>query len=61
VLEGLPDGVDIEKASREWALKNVGDSSEDFFLAFRVNNSQFKVVSRRGGVAEERLAPAIPG
>jgi hypothetical protein len=60
-LQGVPDTVDLEKASREWAAKNVGESSEDYFLAFKINPREFKVVTRIGGVIEEKVAPAKPG
>lgn len=57
-LQGVPDDVDIEEASRKWATEKVGDSSEDYYLAFKVDDARFKVVTRIAGVAEERIAPA---
>ncbi|MBX9787714.1 MAG: hypothetical protein K2Y37_02265 [Pirellulales bacterium] len=54
VLEGIPDNVDIETASRKWAYNNV-EPAEDFFLAFKSDASHFKVVVRSKGKIEERV------
>jgi hypothetical protein len=57
-LQGVPEDVDIEAASREWAKSNLGESSEDYYLAFKIDGKRFKVVTRIDGIAEERVAPA---
>ena len=54
-LQGVPEGIDVEKASREWMAKKVGDSLDDFYLAFRSGANAFKVVTRIAGVPEERV------
>src|SRR5438046_6353359 len=60
-LQGIPAGVDVEVASRGWAAKKVGESAEDYYLAFKVNPEEFKVVTRIAGKMQEQLARAMPG
>ena len=60
VLEGMPPDVDTEAASRKWASSKVGES-EDYFLAFKIDPGQFKVVARLEGVEQERVAAAKAG
>lgn len=60
VLEGMPPDVDAEAASRRWATSSV-DRNEDYFLAFKIDPAQFKVVARLKGVEEERVAAAEAG
>jgi len=59
VLQGIPTSVDIEVAARSWAAKKVAESSEDYFLAFKVSTEKFKVVARISGVVQEQVARAV--
>ena len=60
VLEGMPLEVDAEAASREWAARTAGEN-EDYFLAFKIDPLQFKVIARLAGVEQERVAAAEAG
>jgi hypothetical protein len=60
VLEGMPSDVDPEAVSRKWATSKAGEN-EDYFLAFKIDPVQFKVVARLGGVEQERVAAAEAG
>lgn len=55
VLEGIPSKVDVELAARRWAEREA-KPDEDFFLAFKVDAGNFKVVVRSNGSVTERLA-----
>lgn len=60
VLEGIPPDVDHDFAARRWVNKNVGDG-DNYFLAFKISDSQFRVVVRLAGKIEERVATADCG
>jgi hypothetical protein len=47
VLEGVPSSVDLESVSLDWAKSNAIDD-EDFLVAFKVSNTQFKIIRRTG-------------
>jgi hypothetical protein len=53
VLEGLPDGVDVEEAALSWALEKAG-SAEEVLVAFRVGLEQFKIVRRAADRLEDK-------
>ena len=55
VLEGIPQDVDVETAAREWASRSAR-ANEDFFLAFKLDDCHFKVVTRLGEHIDERVA-----
>jgi hypothetical protein len=57
VLEGVPDHADLEAISLAWAQSNaVGD--EEFFLAFKVSPTQFKIIRRNGASFETEVFTA---
>jgi hypothetical protein len=60
VLEGMPPEVDAELASRKWVASTAGEN-EDYFLAFKIDPVQFKVIARLAGVEQERVAAAEAG
>lgn len=54
VLEGIPQAVDVEAVSVEWA-ERTASPTEDFLLAFRSGQAGFKVVARINGERHESL------
>jgi hypothetical protein len=54
VLEDVPPEVDIEVAATKWAAMSV-EPNEDFLLAFKINETSFKVVSRINGNNHENI------
>jgi hypothetical protein len=60
VLEGMPSDVDTEAASKRWATSLL-EGDEDYFLAFKINAAQFKVIARIRGVQQEHIAAAEAG
>jgi hypothetical protein len=58
VLAGVPAHVDIESASTKWALKNAV-SNEEVLVAFRVADTQFKIVRIADGLTEEARYDAV--
>lgn len=53
-LSGVPDDADVEAVSVEWAAeKAVGE--EEFLVAFRISQTQFKVVRRFAGGEDNRV------
>ncbi len=58
VLEGVPEGTDLEPIIMKWAAKNaVGD--EEFLVAFKVGPNKFKVIRRYKGAQEEGIFNAL--
>ncbi len=53
VLTDVPPGVDVELFARDWA-SHVAKWRKDYFLAFRLDESHIKVVSRHSGVLQEQ-------
>ena len=53
VLGDAPDDGDVEPLAKEWAL-NVTKRKQDYLLAFKVDDGDFKVVARTGGSTTER-------
>jgi hypothetical protein len=54
VLEGVPEGSDLEPIALEWAAKGaIGD--EEFLVAFKIASTKFKVIRRYGGGHEEAV------
>jgi len=43
VLEGVPEGVNLEHAALEWASRRA-ESDEEYFVAFEIAPDQFRVV-----------------
>jgi hypothetical protein len=58
VLEGVPDDVDLEKATIDWATRKA-DPDEEFLVAFKVDASHFKVIRRAAGSFEEETFTAV--
>jgi hypothetical protein len=58
-LEGVPDNIDTETASRKWASETAGEL-DDYFLAFQINPTSFKAVARIRGQVSEQVAPFHP-
>ena len=57
VLEGIPPSGDLEVISLEWARSNaIGD--EEFFVAFKVSPTQFKIVWWNGASLESEVFAA---
>ena len=56
VLEGIPDGVDVETAALNWAMQKAG--IEDFQLAYKIGARHFKVVQRIDGEIEKCVVSA---
>ena len=52
VLAGLPDDVDVEIASLEWAAQKCAPG-EEALVAFKISPSQFKIVRRHGSETQE--------
>jgi hypothetical protein len=58
VLEGVPDGADLEPIVMKWAIKDaIGD--EEFLVAFKVGPNKFKVIRRYSGAQEEKVFNAV--
>lgn len=54
VLEGVPEGSDLEPIVLTWASKAaLGD--EEFLVAFKVASTKFKVIRRHSGRQEEKV------
>jgi hypothetical protein len=53
VLADVPDDGEIESVAVEWAQRVAG--RKNYFLAFRLNGDQFKVVARKGKLVSERI------
>jgi hypothetical protein len=60
VLEGIPPDVDHDFAARRWVAKKVGPG-DNYFLAFKISATQFRVVVRIAGNVEERVTAAHCG
>jgi hypothetical protein len=59
LLQGVPPDVDMEAAATDWATRAT-DAEEDFFLAFKTDESHFKVIARiKGEVYEELCQVAL--
>jgi hypothetical protein len=52
VLEGAPEGVDLEPIAIRWADQGA-ISGEEYLVAFKVGPKQFKIVRRYPGGQEE--------
>lgn len=58
VLEGAPEGPELESIAVKWAERGaVG--GEEFLVSFKFGPDRFKVVRRRAGVHEERVFDAV--
>jgi hypothetical protein len=53
-LEGLPSDLAPEEPVLEWAAESAG-LNEEFLVAFKVDDSRFKVIRRIGPFAEEQI------
>lgn len=53
-LDGLPDDVDVETESIGWAA-SLADETEEFLVAFKFTDSQFKVFRRQNGAMESAI------
>jgi hypothetical protein len=54
VLDGAPEGPHLENIALRWAASGAEDS-EDFLLAIKVDEQQFKVFHRSSHGIESRL------
>ena len=54
VLEGAPDGPDLESIALRWATSGA-EGPEDFLLAIKVGKHHFKVFHRTSHGVESRL------
>lgn len=54
VLEGAPEGPDLENIGLRWAASGAEDS-EDFLLAIKVDEQHFKVFHRSSHGIESRV------
>jgi hypothetical protein len=52
VLEGVPEGVDVERIALDWAAEGAIDD-EEFLVAFKVDPTRFKVIRRHSGRQEQ--------
>lgn len=57
VLEGVPADVDVEEAAKEWADKSV-EPGEEYFLAFKISSTHFRIVHSTGEHREQADFPA---
>lgn len=57
VLDDLPDEVDIGQAALDWAGAIAGQE-QDYFLAFKLDDSHFKVIARLDGQTSEQVCLA---
>ena len=53
-LEGIPENVDVERASRTWAHEKA-QGAEEYLIAFTIDQTHFKVVRHFGGGFEEGM------
>lgn len=53
-LEGVPADAEIESVAVAWAAEGAVDD-EDFLVAFRVSDTQFKIVRRSGGHFDSKV------
>ena len=53
-LEGKAPGADIEKEALDWAT-SLAEQSEEFLVAFKVSDSQFKIVRYLHGALESAI------
>jgi hypothetical protein len=57
VIEGVPDKVNIEDVALKWASTKA-EEGEEYFVAFKINSRQFKVVRRSNSEYQEALFDA---
>jgi hypothetical protein len=57
VLEGAPEGADVERIALAWATKGA-IADEEFLVAFKVAPTKFKVVRRHADGREEGVFDA---
>jgi len=53
-LDGLPENADVEAESIGWATA-LADETEEFLIAFKFTESQFKVFRRLNGAMESAV------
>jgi hypothetical protein len=53
-LDGLPQNADVEAESISWAT-TLADETEEFLVAFKFTDSQFKVSRRLNGAMESAV------
>ncbi|WP_435021021.1 hypothetical protein TA3x_002144 [Tundrisphaera sp. TA3] len=58
VIEGIPEGIDIEQAALRMASRKA-EAGEEYLVAFKISHDHFKVVRRVGDVTEEGVYPVI--
>lgn len=57
VLEGVPDKANIEDVALKWASTKA-KPGEEYFVAFKINSRQFKVVKCSNGEYKDALFDA---
>jgi hypothetical protein len=57
VLEGVPGEQNIDAAVASWVNRTT-NPGEDFIVAYKIDSSHFKVVSRVEGQTRERICDA---
>ena len=58
VLEGVPERVDLESVTLDWALE-AREGDEEVLVAFKLDEAHFKIVRRAAGSTEEGVYPAV--
>lgn len=58
VLDEIPEDVNVEHAAVEWAVRTAEDDA--FFLAFRLDDSHFKVIAGIDGAQHEQVCAVGP-
>jgi len=54
ILTGVPSEVDTEQVALKWAGQDVGNE-EEFLVAFKVDDSHFKVIRKIGPYSEDEV------
>ena len=58
VLDAIPSGVEIETAAKEWLIRTV-EPGEDYFLVFKLDLKQLKILARLDGEEQVRIATVV--
>ena len=59
VLEGPPETVNVEAVALHWA-RQAAQSDEEFLVAFKIDEANFKVIHCNGPNCEQAVFPAQP-
>jgi hypothetical protein len=58
VLEGVPEGSDLEPIAVAWAAKGA-IGNEEFLVAFKVGSTKFKIIRCHSDGQEERVFDVV--